>query len=89
MRMGSCWSDPDPQLQACLVSSLETTGTPGSLGDRGGIRQTAGTREPRVFWLSHSEFATPRGGMACRIWRAILAQRAGSAAVTPGPQEAE
>ncbi|XP_036205351.1 mitogen-activated protein kinase kinase kinase 6 isoform X3 [Myotis myotis] len=30
-----------------------------------------------------------RGGMACRIWRAILAQRAGSTAVTPGPQEAE
>lgn len=30
-----------------------------------------------------------RGGMVCRIWRAILAQRAGSMAVTPGPQEAE
>ncbi|XP_054427789.1 mitogen-activated protein kinase kinase kinase 6 isoform X3 [Pteronotus mesoamericanus] len=30
-----------------------------------------------------------RGGMVCRIWRAILAQRAGSTAVTPGPQEAE
>ncbi|XP_054576532.1 mitogen-activated protein kinase kinase kinase 6 isoform X2 [Eptesicus fuscus] len=30
-----------------------------------------------------------RGGMVCRIWRAILAQRAGSTAVTSGPQEAE
>ncbi|KAF6109995.1 mitogen-activated protein kinase kinase kinase 6 [Phyllostomus discolor] len=30
-----------------------------------------------------------RGGTACRIWRAILAQRAGSTAVTPGAQEAE
>ncbi|XP_045440933.1 mitogen-activated protein kinase kinase kinase 6 isoform X4 [Pipistrellus kuhlii] len=30
-----------------------------------------------------------RGGTVCRIWRAILAQRAGSAAVTSGPQEAE
>ncbi|XP_025781684.1 mitogen-activated protein kinase kinase kinase 6 [Puma concolor] len=30
-----------------------------------------------------------RGGMVCRIWRAILAQRAGSTPVTPGPQEAE
>uniref|UniRef100_A0A8C0XKR7 mitogen-activated protein kinase kinase kinase n=1 Tax=Castor canadensis TaxID=51338 RepID=A0A8C0XKR7_CASCN len=29
-----------------------------------------------------------RGGMVCRIWRAILAQRAGSKPVTP-PQEAE
>ncbi|XP_036113180.1 mitogen-activated protein kinase kinase kinase 6 isoform X2 [Molossus molossus] len=27
-----------------------------------------------------------RGGMVCRIWRAILAQRAGSTAVTLGPQ---
>ncbi|PNJ20463.1 MAP3K6 isoform 4 [Pongo abelii] len=26
-----------------------------------------------------------RGGMVCRIWRAILAQRAGSTPVTPGP----
>uniref|UniRef100_A0A2K5X4N2 mitogen-activated protein kinase kinase kinase n=1 Tax=Macaca fascicularis TaxID=9541 RepID=A0A2K5X4N2_MACFA len=30
-----------------------------------------------------------RGGMVCRIWRAILAQRAGSTPVTPGPREAE
>ncbi|KAM4806290.1 mitogen-activated protein kinase kinase kinase 6 isoform 1-T1 [Urocitellus parryii] len=30
-----------------------------------------------------------RGGMICRIWRGILAQRAGSAPVTPGPWEAE
>lgn len=30
-----------------------------------------------------------RGGMVCRIWRAILAQRAGSMPVTPGQQEAE
>ncbi|XP_076790151.1 mitogen-activated protein kinase kinase kinase 6 isoform X3 [Arvicanthis niloticus] len=30
-----------------------------------------------------------RGGMACRIWRAILAQRAGVTAVTPGPRDAE
>ncbi|XP_066231633.1 mitogen-activated protein kinase kinase kinase 6 [Saccopteryx leptura] len=30
-----------------------------------------------------------RGGMVCRIWTAILAQRAGSTAVTPGAQEAE
>ncbi|XP_046324891.1 mitogen-activated protein kinase kinase kinase 6 isoform X2 [Marmota monax] len=30
-----------------------------------------------------------RGGMVCRIWRGILAQRAGSASVTPGPREAE
>lgn len=30
-----------------------------------------------------------RGGMICRIWRAILAQRAGSTPVTLGPQEAE
>ncbi|XP_032719773.1 mitogen-activated protein kinase kinase kinase 6 [Lontra canadensis] len=30
-----------------------------------------------------------RGGMVCRIWRAILAQRAGSTPVTPGQQEAE
>nr|XP_025870175.1 mitogen-activated protein kinase kinase kinase 6 [Vulpes vulpes] len=30
-----------------------------------------------------------RGGMVCRIWRAILAQRAGSTPVTPGRQEAE
>ncbi|XP_060480914.2 mitogen-activated protein kinase kinase kinase 6 isoform X1 [Panthera onca] len=30
-----------------------------------------------------------RGGMVCRIWRAILAQRARSTPVTPGPQEAE
>ncbi|MBV95388.1 Mitogen-activated protein kinase kinase kinase 6, partial [Eschrichtius robustus] len=30
-----------------------------------------------------------RGGMICRIWRAILAQRARSTPVTPGPQEAE
>ncbi|XP_039087508.1 mitogen-activated protein kinase kinase kinase 6 isoform X2 [Hyaena hyaena] len=30
-----------------------------------------------------------RGGMVWRIWRAILAQRAGSTPVTPGPQEAE
>ncbi|CAK6440816.1 unnamed protein product [Pipistrellus nathusii] len=30
-----------------------------------------------------------RGGTVCRIWRAILAQRAGSAAVTSGLQEAE
>uniref|UniRef100_A0A8C9QGI5 mitogen-activated protein kinase kinase kinase n=1 Tax=Spermophilus dauricus TaxID=99837 RepID=A0A8C9QGI5_SPEDA len=30
-----------------------------------------------------------RGGMVCRIWRGILAQRAGSAPVTPGPWEAE
>ncbi|KAM6172180.1 mitogen-activated protein kinase kinase kinase 6 isoform 1-T1 [Erethizon dorsatum] len=30
-----------------------------------------------------------RGGMVCRIWRAILAQRAGSMSGTPGPQEAE
>ncbi|XP_049631112.1 mitogen-activated protein kinase kinase kinase 6 [Suncus etruscus] len=28
-----------------------------------------------------------RGGMVCRIWRAILRQRAGSTATTPGPQE--
>ncbi|XP_062046713.1 mitogen-activated protein kinase kinase kinase 6 isoform X1 [Lepus europaeus] len=28
-----------------------------------------------------------RGGMVCRIWRAILAQRAGSTPVTPGPRE--
>uniref|UniRef100_A0A8D2AP06 mitogen-activated protein kinase kinase kinase n=1 Tax=Sciurus vulgaris TaxID=55149 RepID=A0A8D2AP06_SCIVU len=27
-----------------------------------------------------------RGGMVCRIWRAILAQRAGSTPVTPGPR---
>ncbi|XP_017390172.1 mitogen-activated protein kinase kinase kinase 6 isoform X5 [Cebus imitator] len=30
-----------------------------------------------------------RGGMVCRIWRAILAQRTGSTSVTPGPREAE
>ncbi|XP_004592256.2 mitogen-activated protein kinase kinase kinase 6 isoform X2 [Ochotona princeps] len=30
-----------------------------------------------------------RGGMVCRIWRAILAQRAGSMSGTPGPREAE
>ncbi|KAF6345026.1 mitogen-activated protein kinase kinase kinase 6 [Rhinolophus ferrumequinum] len=30
-----------------------------------------------------------RGGMICRIWRAILAQRAGSTAIIPGLQEAE
>lgn len=30
-----------------------------------------------------------RGGMICRIWRAILAQRTRSTPVTPGPQEAE
>lgn len=30
-----------------------------------------------------------RGGMVCRIWRAILAQRAGATPVTPGPREAE
>ncbi|XP_033278354.1 mitogen-activated protein kinase kinase kinase 6 isoform X3 [Orcinus orca] len=30
-----------------------------------------------------------RGGMVCRIWRAILAQRARSTPVTPGPREAE
>ncbi|XP_057557714.1 mitogen-activated protein kinase kinase kinase 6 isoform X4 [Hippopotamus amphibius kiboko] len=30
-----------------------------------------------------------RGGMICRIWRAILAQRARSTPATPGPQEAE
>uniref|UniRef100_A0A452DR51 mitogen-activated protein kinase kinase kinase n=1 Tax=Capra hircus TaxID=9925 RepID=A0A452DR51_CAPHI len=30
-----------------------------------------------------------RGGMTCRIWRAILAQRTRSTPVTPGPQEAE
>ncbi|XP_012666873.1 mitogen-activated protein kinase kinase kinase 6 isoform X2 [Otolemur garnettii] len=30
-----------------------------------------------------------RGGMVCRIWRAILAQRAGSTPVTSGPREAE
>ncbi|KAM5248074.1 mitogen-activated protein kinase kinase kinase 6 isoform 1-T1 [Ctenodactylus gundi] len=30
-----------------------------------------------------------RGGMVCRIWRAILAQRAGSPPVTPRPREAE
>ncbi|XP_022407778.1 mitogen-activated protein kinase kinase kinase 6 isoform X2 [Delphinapterus leucas] len=30
-----------------------------------------------------------RGGMICRIWRAILAQRARSTPVTPGPREAE
>ncbi|XP_058892021.1 mitogen-activated protein kinase kinase kinase 6 [Kogia breviceps] len=30
-----------------------------------------------------------RGGMICRIWRAILAQRARSTPVTPGLQEAE
>ncbi|KAM4872807.1 mitogen-activated protein kinase kinase kinase 6 [Thomomys bottae] len=30
-----------------------------------------------------------RGGMVCRIWRAILAQRTGSTLVTTGPQEAE
>lgn len=30
-----------------------------------------------------------RGGMVCRIWRAILAQRAGSTAIIPGLQEAE
>ncbi|XP_010631058.1 mitogen-activated protein kinase kinase kinase 6 isoform X2 [Fukomys damarensis] len=30
-----------------------------------------------------------RGGMVCRIWRAILAQRAGSVSGIPGPQEAE
>uniref|UniRef100_A0A2K5PKL1 mitogen-activated protein kinase kinase kinase n=1 Tax=Cebus imitator TaxID=2715852 RepID=A0A2K5PKL1_CEBIM len=27
-----------------------------------------------------------RGGMVCRIWRAILAQRTGSTSVTPGPR---
>ncbi|EHB00795.1 Mitogen-activated protein kinase kinase kinase 6 [Heterocephalus glaber] len=30
-----------------------------------------------------------RGGMVCRIWRAILAKRAGSISGTPGPREAE
>lgn len=30
-----------------------------------------------------------RGGMVCRIWRAILAQRAEATSVTPGPREAE
>ncbi|XP_030661542.1 mitogen-activated protein kinase kinase kinase 6 isoform X1 [Nomascus leucogenys] len=30
-----------------------------------------------------------RGGMVCRIWRAILAQRTGSTPVTPGLREAE
>ncbi|XP_059111097.1 mitogen-activated protein kinase kinase kinase 6 [Peromyscus eremicus] len=30
-----------------------------------------------------------RGGMVYRIWRAILAQRAGATPVTPGPREAE
>ncbi|XP_051027527.1 mitogen-activated protein kinase kinase kinase 6 [Acomys russatus] len=30
-----------------------------------------------------------RGGMVCRIWRAILAQRAGAIPVTPGAREAE
>ncbi|XP_051044981.1 mitogen-activated protein kinase kinase kinase 6 isoform X2 [Phodopus roborovskii] len=30
-----------------------------------------------------------RGGMVCRIWRAILAQRAGATPVTSGPREAE
>ncbi|XP_032615408.1 mitogen-activated protein kinase kinase kinase 6 isoform X1 [Hylobates moloch] len=30
-----------------------------------------------------------RGGMVCRIWRAILAQRTGPTPVTPGPREAE
>ncbi|XP_042544372.1 mitogen-activated protein kinase kinase kinase 6 [Dipodomys spectabilis] len=30
-----------------------------------------------------------RGGMVCRIWRAILAQRTGSTLVTTGPREAE
>ncbi|XP_008762359.1 mitogen-activated protein kinase kinase kinase 6 isoform X3 [Rattus norvegicus] len=30
-----------------------------------------------------------RGGMVCRIWRAILAQRAGATSVTPGPRDAE
>ncbi|XP_055467091.1 mitogen-activated protein kinase kinase kinase 6 isoform X1 [Psammomys obesus] len=30
-----------------------------------------------------------RGGMVCRIWRAILAQRARATPVTPGPREAE
>ncbi|XP_013375070.1 PREDICTED: mitogen-activated protein kinase kinase kinase 6 isoform X2 [Chinchilla lanigera] len=30
-----------------------------------------------------------RGGMVCRIWRAILAQRAGSMSGTLGPREAE
>nr|XP_017530747.2 mitogen-activated protein kinase kinase kinase 6 isoform X2 [Manis javanica] len=30
-----------------------------------------------------------RGGMVCRIWRAILTERAGSTPVTPDPQKAE
>lgn len=30
-----------------------------------------------------------RGGMVCRIWRAILAQRAGATSVTPVPRDAE
>ncbi|XP_052033581.1 mitogen-activated protein kinase kinase kinase 6 [Apodemus sylvaticus] len=30
-----------------------------------------------------------RGGMVCRIWRAILAQRAGATSVTPGPRDTE
>ncbi|XP_021016202.1 mitogen-activated protein kinase kinase kinase 6 [Mus caroli] len=30
-----------------------------------------------------------RGGMVCRIWRAILAQRAGATSVTPGLRDAE
>lgn len=45
MHMASCWSDPDPQLHACLDSSLEITGKPVSSGDREGIRQTVGIRE--------------------------------------------
>ncbi|KAF0875710.1 M3K6 kinase, partial [Crocuta crocuta] len=43
---------------------------------------TCATRDDLIY-------TSIRGGMVWRIWRAILAQRAGSTPVTPGPQEAE